>query len=416
MSVRILPRRVEGRLRAPPSKSHTHRAYLMAALSGNGLVRNPLASEDTDATLAALRGLGFLVTQEATGTRIGGVLRPGKKPLDCRESGTTLRLVVGTAALADQPVQLTGRGRLAERPLEPLLAALRSLGARAERAPAGFPVIVQGPLRGGTCRLPGDVSSQFVSSLLFACPLAEEETTIELTRPLASRPYVELTLSLLRAHGVRVAESERRYTVPPRQKIRQAPIDVPGDYSSAAFLLGAAAVTGGQVTLEGLRADDPQGDRAILDDLKAFGAAVERTGDAVTVRGGKLHPARLDLAATPDLFPVLCAIAACAPGMSVLEGAPHLRSKESDRIHAMRENLRHFGIHCEERADGLVIHGGKPHAATIQDFDDHRIAMSGVLLALAADGNSVLMDPQVVAKSYPNFLHDLGQVAPGVTA
>lgn len=416
MRLRLQPARVDGTLRAPSSKSHTHRAYLLGALNGNALVRSPLRSDDTDATLDGLRALGLLVTEEADGVRVGGLLRGGSRPVDARESGTTLRLLTPMAALLATPTTFTGRPRLAERPMDGLLAALRALGARVERPSAGLPLTVRGPLKGGRCRLPGDQSSQFLSGLLFAAPLAPDATEIELTSPITSRPYVDLTLRILRDHGVRIEENGLRFTIAGGQRARQQPVDVPGDYSSAAFLLAAAAVTRGRVTVTNLPADDPQGDRAILDHLRAFGARVERSGDAITVEGGELAATRLDLGSTPDLFPVLAAVAACARGTTTLGGAPHLRAKESDRIRAMHENLRRFGIASEERPDGLVVHGGRPHGAQIAAYNDHRIAMAGAVLALAADGPSELPDPDVVRKSYPEFARDLAAIAPKVVA
>lgn len=417
MSLQIRPGRVEGRLRAPPSKSYTHRAFLLGALSGNALVRHPLRAEDTEATLEGLRRLGLLVVHEAAGTRVGGVLRPAKKPIDAQASGTTLRLLTPLASTIDAPTTLTGVARLAERPMDPLLAAMRELGAKADRAATGLPITVHGPLQGGRCRLPGDVSSQFLSGLLLAAPLARAPVEVELTSALTSRPYVDVTIAMLAGHGVRVTEDRGRYRIDAPQRVRQKPIDVPGDYSSAAFLLAAAAVTGGRVTVEGLRPDDPQGDRAIVDHLEAFGARVERGADSVTVTGGPLAGTSIDVGATPDLFPVLAAVAGCADGDTTLHGAPHLRAKESDRIFAMRENLHAFEVAAEERPDGLVVHGrAHPKGATIQSFGDHRIAMAGAVLALGAHGPSILPDPEVVRKSYPGFAHDLAAIAPGVSA
>ena len=416
MNLRIQPGRAEGRLRAPSSKSHTHRALLMGALNGNTLVRHPLRSDDTDATLRGLEGLGLLVTEEADGVRVGGMLRGAARPIDARESGTTLRLLTPMAATLASTVAFTGRPRLAERSMDPLVAALRALGAKVERAPTGFPLTVRGPLQGGRTRLPGDQSSQFLSGLLFAGPLVPNATDIELTSPLKSRPYVDLTLTLLRDHGIRIQEEDGHFHVPGNQRARQRPIDVPGDYSSAAFLLGAAAVTNGHVTVDGLDPHDPQGDKAILSQLEAFGARVQRTGMAVEVQGGPLHGTDLDVGATPDLFPILAAVAACARGTTRLHGAPHLRDKESDRIRAMHENLRRFGIASEEHPDGLVVHGGRPRGAQIATYNDHRIAMAGAVLAMAAEGPSELPEPNVVRKSYPDFARDLALIAPGVLA
>lgn len=416
MSLLVHPARVDGTVRAPSSKSYTHRAFLLAALSGNGLVRHALHADDTEATLDALRGLGCLVSKEAQGTRVGGVLKAAKAPLDVRNSGTTLRLLTPIAALLASPTTITGGPSLTERPIEPLLEALRQLGCRAQSTNGKLPLTVQGPLRGGTCRIPGDISSQFISGLLLATPFAAQETRIELTSPLTSRPYVEITLALLRERGIRIQEDKQAFVVPPQQRLRQKPFDVPGDYSSAAFLLAAAAVTSGRVRMEGLSEVDEQGDRAFLEHLETFGCRVEREVNAVTVEGAPLRAATIDVGATPDLFPILCVLGACARGTTRLHGAPHLRVKESDRVRAMHENLAAFGIASRERADGLEIDGGTPKGTRIRSFNDHRIAMACLVLGLRAAGSTELPDLDVVNKSYPNFSKDLLAIAPGVVA
>lgn len=417
MSLRIRAGTVQGRLRAPSSKSHTHRALILAALSGNGLVRHALASADTQATLDGLGALGYMVTHESGGVRVGGVTRGPKRPVDAHESGTTLRLLVPVASLQDKTVTFQGSRRLGERPMQPLLAALRSLGVQSTADPAGFPITVTGPLQGGTCDVTGDVSSQFLSGLLMATPVAPRDTDIRLSTALVSRPYVDITLAQLRLHGVSVREDRGAFHVPGNQTVRQKPFDVPGDWSSAAFLLAAAAITGGRVQLEGLELDDPQGDRAILDHLAAFGARVQRSPEVITVEGGPLDATDVDVGATPDLFPILGVIAACARGASHLKGAPHLRHKESDRIAATADLLKAFGVRSEPQADGLIVYGSRARAAQIPSHNDHRIAMSGAVLALAAaGGESTLPDPQVISKSYPGFQRDLSLLRAEVTA
>lgn len=401
---------VSGRIMAPPSKSHTHRAYVLGALSGIGSIRRPLHSDDTHATLECLRRLGMRIDDSPPEIRLEGRLRSPTAPLDAKESGTTLRLMTAISALLPAEVRLNAGPGLRGRPMQPLLDALQSLGATCTSTGGGAPVAVRGPLKGGVARLPGDVSSQFVSALLLAAPLGQADTTIRLTSPLASRPYVDLTLRQLREHGIRVMEEKDSFHVEGRQRIRQRPYDVPGDYSSAAFLLSAAAITGGTLTVENLLADDPQGDRAIVGILAKFGARVHAEANAVTVKGGPLVAQDLDVSDIPDLFPVLCAVAAVARGTSTFRGAPHLRLKESDRIAAMAANLKRAGIPCGELADGIRITGGTPTGISIVSHGDHRVAMAMAVLALAAEGESVLPDPAVVAKSYPAFHTDLRSV------
>lgn len=414
MTLRIRPTRVEGRLRAPPSKSHTHRAYILAALSGNGSIQNPLESQDTQATLGCLESLGMLVGRFPTETRVGGTFRAPRVALRCGNSGTTLRLMTAVASLVPHPVTLDAEAGLRSRPMGPLLAALEQLGATTQSVQGVAPVTVKGPLRGGEAGLPANVSSQFVSALLLACPVAPEDSHIRLEGPIVSRPYIDLTLSQLCHHGVVVGESDDAFQIRGGQRVRQRPFSVPGDYSSAAFLLAAAAITRGRLTLENLLPEDPQGDRAILDFLRRFGARVSQDAASVTVEGSDLVAQDVDVGQVPDLFPILCVLAACARGTSTLRGAPHLRAKESDRIRAMAVNLGRAGLEAKELPDGLRITGGIPKGITIQSFNDHRVAMALTVLALAARGASELPDEAVVAKSYPNFHNDLLTVAPEV--
>lgn len=411
MKAIVRPGRVAGTLRAPPSKSHTHRAFILAALSGNGSIREPLVSEDTRATLHVLEGLGMLVTVLPHETRVGGTWRAPRKPLDAGSSGTTLRLMTAVAAAQRFATALDASAQLRRRPMGPLLEALRMLGARAEGTEGHAPLVVEGPLRGGDAQLPGDVSSQFLSGLLLAAPLAESETRISIVGPRLSQPYVDITLRQLRDHGVRVEAGPDGYRVPGDQRIRQRPYRVPGDYSSAAFPLVAAAITGGSVRVENLDPEDPQGDRVILDHLARFGASVTREADAATVEGGPLRGCEIDVGDCPDLFPALAVLAAVAKGRTVLHGAPHLRSKESDRIRLVAENLGAAGVTVRERPDGIEIDGGIPKGITIRDGGDHRIGMAFLVLALASKGASTLLDATIPDKSYPKFLNDMQAIA-----
>jgi 3-phosphoshikimate 1-carboxyvinyltransferase len=414
MTIRLHAANVSGTVLAPPSKSHSHRAFILAALCGNGSIRHALDSDDTRATLDCLRQLGFLSSVLPHETRVGGTFRAPKDPLDAHESGTTLRLLTGFASLQNAETRFTGAPGLAKRPMKPLLDALRQLGAHVAPDASHIPFLIRGPLVGGETTLPGDVSSQFISALLLACPVAPQDTTIHIDGMITSRPYVDITLHQLRHHGIDVREEHSAFHVRAAQRVRQKPYDVPGDYSSAAFLLSAAAVTNGSVTIDNLPREDPQGDRRIVEQLGSFGVAIEAHERSVTVNGGTLQAADINVNQTPDLFPVLCAVAACAKGTSRLSGAPHLRSKESDRIHSMAVNLGAAGIQAKELPDGIEIRGGAPRGATIQSFGDHRIAMALSVLALASSGETTLPDEHVVAKSYPGFFKDLKRVAPEV--
>jgi 3-phosphoshikimate 1-carboxyvinyltransferase len=269
------------------------------------------------------------------------------------------------------------------------------------------PITVQGPLRAGDALLPPNSSSQYASALLLALPFLEGASTLTLQEPVHSRPYVDLTVQLMQRAGLRVesesAATQRRFLVPGSQSPRLGAYRVEGDWSSAAFLLAAAAVTQGKVTVVGLDPRSAQGDLAILRHLEAFGAKVT-AGDKVEVQGATLEsPGTVDVTDTPDLFPLLAAVAACSKGTTTFTGGHQLRAKESDRIAAMQEGLSMMGIECRQRADGLIIQGGVPRGARLRSHGDHRIHMALTIAALAAQGPSRLDDAGVAAVSFPGF-------------
>ncbi len=411
MKFRAEPSRVTGTVRAPPSKSYTHRAILLAALSGGpSRIARPLVSEDTEATISGVEALGTEVTRDAEGFRVSSPgLRAPSGEIDARNSGTTLRLLTGVAALLTSPVVLTGDASLVKRPMGPLLDALASLGARARSLGGGGrpPVEIRGPLKGGTASIPGSVSSQFLSSLLVACPLAPESTTVDVVPPVRSEPYVEVTLSMLRVFGVEARADGLRLRIPGGQRYRSADFAVPGDFSSAAFPLVAAAVTGGDVTVDGLEASLPQGDRRILSILGGFGASVAEGPGRVRVRGGDLEGRTVDLNDTPDLFPALAVLATQARGESCFVNGEHLRLKESDRIETTVAFLKAMGADVRGTPDGCVVRGpSRLHGAFVDSQGDHRILMAAAVAGLAADDAVDITNPECYRVSYPSFLED----------
>lgn len=404
----VRPGVVKGRTPAPASKSYTHRALLLGLLSEESFVREPLLSEDPLATLACVRRLGAAVEETPDGLRVrGGEVRTPEDVLDAKNSGTTLRLATPIAALARGAAVLTGDASLRKRPMQPLLDAVGPLGAEAfsTRANGCAPVVVRGPLAGGATAIAGDVSSQFVSGLLLAGLKAPRGLDLTITTQLKSRPYVDITLAMVRTFGGAIEETPRGFRVAGGQTLKGADYRVPGDWSSAAFPLAAAAITGGDVTVENLDPASEQGDKRILDALRAFGARVEERGDAVRVVGGPLRAVDLDLSDTPDMFPILCALAAHAEGATTLAGAKHLRFKESDRIRAMVRGLEAMGVRCDEREDGAVIHGapGRVRGAAIETEEDHRILMAFAVCGLSAHGETTFHDDVSYAVSYPRF-------------
>ena len=414
-SLRIRPGTVSGTVTAPPSKSVTHRAYLLAALSDRpATVAHPLDSADTRATLACLHALGSRMTMQGGAVRFEpAVLRAPARALDCANSGTTLRLMAATAARLASPVTLTGDDSLRRRPNGPLLEALHAFGARVRSRAGLAPIAVQGPMHPGAVALPANSSSQFASALLLSLPMLKGASEVSLLAPIASRPYLDLTLRLARAAGLRYTEKDSppalRIEVPGGQVPRLDGFAVEGDWSGAAFMLAAAAVSGGEVAVRGLDAGSAQGDRAMMDHLASFGCTCGVASGDATVRG-PAHlesPGTIDVAATPDLFPVLAVVAACARGTTTFTGGAQLRAKESDRIRAMAEGLARMGIRCEEKTDGLVVHGGRLQGASLASKGDHRIHMAFAVAGLAAEGETLVDGAPSAAVSYPGFHDDL---------
>lgn len=399
----VRPGTASGTVRAPASKSVTHRALLLAAhTTGEAWVEHPLRSADTDATLACLRRLGADAREDGLALRFGPADWHAAE-LDCANSGTTLRLLLGLAARLPGASRFDGDASLRARPNKPLLDALRRHGARVEGTDT-LPLAVSGPVAAGDYALPASVSSQYASSLLLSLPFLGGDSTLRMTPPVSSRPYLRVTLQTAAAFGIRIEEEGDRFHVDGQQSVGDARHAVEGDWSGAAFPLVAAAVTGGTVTVEGLREDSAQGDRAVLDLLRSFGCQVRGT----TVTGGDLQsPGTVDVRATPDLFPALAVLAACAGGTTTFTGGAALRHKESDRITAMADGLARLGVRVRERPDGLVVEGtgGRLRAGSVSGLHDHRVHMAFCVAGLAAAGPVTVSDAESAAVSYPAF-HD----------
>jgi 3-phosphoshikimate 1-carboxyvinyltransferase len=415
MSLQLHPGALDGRATAPPSKSYTHRALILAALSGDGHLERPLHAADTHATLNALAALGYTHEPTSEGIRIHGAPHAREATIDCANSGTTLRLMTALASVQAATTRLDGDASLRRRPMDALLDGLKQLGVAHESHEGHAPLSVRGPWRHYETRLDAQASSQYVTGLMLAALNARHDTRIHITKPPRSRPYIDITRHIMAAYGLRLDALPDAYLVPAGQSPRRRTYRIPGDYSSAAALMVGAAITGGRIEIDGLDPQDPQGDRAILEILERFGARVRRHDQRIQVEGADLVGQHVDLAATPDLFPVLCALAAVARGTTRLDGAPQLRLKESDRIAAMSDNLTRFGIQNTPLEDGIQIQGGRPRAATIQSHGDHRIAQAGLLLGLVAQGESHLPDPQTLDVSYPSFIDTLRHLGGKIT-
>ena len=413
MNVVVRHSETSGMIAAPPSKSMTHRALVLSALAdGKSTIANPLTADDTEATASVLRGLGVGLVRGEKWTVEGGKFKVPKADLHCGESGTTLRFMAAACALAKGECRLTGGKSLSARPVGPLLDALAQLGVKSTSRGGLPPVTIKGIGRigGGETRLPGDVSSQFVSALLTVAPLADTPVEINLTTPLESRPYVAMTMDAMRAFGVEAwASRDMRWLKASLGPYRASTVEVEGDWSSAAYALAAAALTGG-VTLRGLNLNSSQADRTIIEILSRMGADVSTGGGAVRVAKSTLRGINVDLSDCPDLFPIVSALCAAAEGESILTGLGRLKLKESDRLAAMAEGLTRMEIKMRCDSDSAKITGGAPRGAELDPWGDHRIAMSLAVLALAAEGETKINDAGCVSKSYPGFWDDLAAI------
>lgn len=404
----ISPSVIRGTLTPPPSKSAAHRLLIAAALAGGGRVRGLSLSADMEATLRAVRGLGVSVRLDGDAACFSPAppsSSPSPLPVDCGESGSTLRFLIPLYAARGVPAVFTGHGRLPERPLWVYADCLPSHGV-ALSATAGLPLTVTGRLTGGDFALPGDVSSQFITGLLFALPLCREDSRIRLTTPLESAGYVDMTLQVLRQAGVRAEPLEDGWFIPGSQTYRPLDAAVESDWSQAAFLLTAGAL-GGSITLTGLNTASAQGDREALALFRRFGAAVEEAPGRITCRKAPLHGIDIDAAQIPDLVPVLAVTAALANGVTRITGAARLRLKESDRLTAVADGIRRLGGRVEEGPDSLTITGvSRLVGGRAEGYNDHRIVMALSMAALGCEAPVTVTDAQSVAKSWPAFFED----------
>ena len=403
------PRR--GAVRAHASKSQLHRALLCAALSGGETrIRTDGVPRDAAATIACLRALGAGIDDSRPDLlRVTPIKRvpEGVCTLPCGESASTLRFLLPVAGtLGAEAVFLRG-GRLPERPLAPLTEALAAHGMRIE--PQGSALHCAGTLRAGDYRVDGGISSQFVTGLLCALPLLEGPSTLRVTGSPVSQPYVGMTEAALQAAGVRWSKDGDTYRIPGGQRYAApAETEIEGDWSGAAAFLCMGALSHDGVTVTGLRADSLQGDRAILGVLRRFGAAVETAEDAVTVRRETLQGCVIDASQTPDLVPVLAALAAVSGGETRVIGAARLRGKETDRLRAAAQMLTALGADVSETEDGLRIRGREVFAGGTADAaNDHRIAMAAAVAACRCRADVTVLGAECVEKSYPAFWEDL---------
>ena len=446
MTVRISPRRFTGTVRIPASKSHTIRQLLIASLAdGVSQIQYPLDSLDARSCVCACKTFGAEITEyravdsenpnpadekgeKLVSWKVKGnngfkkVQPSASKLIDVGNSGTTLYLALAAAGLQQQTVEFTGDEQIKKRSAAPLLDALSGLGVQCESSGGCVPITIKGLWKGGKVSI-SCPTSQYLSALLIASPLAPSGTVTEIEVPLLNeRPYIEMTLSYLRAHGIPFDKSEdfSHFVIPGGSSWKAFSCSVPGDFSSAAFPAAAAAITGGSVTLLGLDPKDTQGDKFVFEMLKSMGCEVQwrandgENGYSLTISRSKtLRGGTFDLNETPDLLPAAAAIAAFAEGDTALVNVEHARIKETDRIAVMAAELAKFGVKCTEKPDGLIIHRKGALSPTektpvIDGHGDHRIVMAFAAAALGGSVPVEITTAESAAVTYPGFLELLG--------
>ncbi|TWT98038.1 3-phosphoshikimate 1-carboxyvinyltransferase [Botrimarina colliarenosi] len=409
------------RVRPPGSKSLTNRALVCAALAdGESTLTGALVSDDTHVMIEGLSRLGIPIDVLDNGTTLrvagaGGQVPAIEAELFIGNSGTTVRFLTALATLGHGAFRLDGVARMRERPLQDLADALNSLGATVRcESPGGCPPVSvhANGLPGGEASVRGDISSQFLSALLMACPCAASPVTLRVDGELVSQPYVRMTLEVMRAFGVEVTAPAdlSRFELAPAGCYQPLDYAIEPDASAASYFWAAAAICGGEVTVEGLTRNALQGDVAFVDCLEKMGCRVEHLTDGIKVvgpaPGEKLRGAKLDMNAISDTVQTLAAVALFADGPTEVSGVAHNRHKETDRIADLATELRRLGASVEEKPDGLVITPGELRPALVETYDDHRMAMSLALVGLRQPGVRIA-NPGCTAKTYPNYFEDL---------
>ena len=405
---------IRGTIAPPSSKSYAQRAIALALLAeGRSILRNIEFCKDTRSALKCIEALGAKVEYIDDSTiAIEGGLKPQSSTLNVGESGLATRLFTPIASLNPTPITIEGEGTLLYRPMTMMIEPLRQLGVQVRDGGGFLPIEVQGPMHGGDITVDGSVSSQFITGLLLAMPLAQEDTTLHVTSPV-SIPYIDMTIETARLFGVEIMHNEGDYTqffIEGRQQYTPADISIEGDWSGAATLLVAGAIAG-EVTVKNISTLSKQADTAICHALERAGAGLIIEQDSITVSKRKLRGFEFDATNAPDLFPALAALAAAAEGESVIIGTDRLRHKESDRAETICHEYEKLGIEVDISEKNIMrIRGGEILPATTFSHNDHRIAMSIAISALRCQGEVVIENAECVEKSYPTFFEDLESI------
>lgn len=419
MKVTIQPNKLKGNIHIPPSKSMSHRAVIAAALSeGHSEVANLIFSQDIKATCDAMQNFGVHINkyQDRIDVFSKGNVKTPVHPVDCHESGSTLRFLVPFGAIVDEPVVFEGRGKLTTRPLTPYFDIFDEQAIRYEYKDA-LPLVVEGELKPGRFEIPGDISSQFITGLMFVLPLLDGDSEIVITSPLESKGYIDLTLDVLRDFNIEVENSNHEvYRIKGNQKYAPQNYRVEGDYSQAAFWV-VAGLIGDELCLKDLKINSLQGDKEVVEIAQRMNGALQIEQDQIKVFPSETKGTVIDGSQCPDIIPVLTVLAALSEGKTEIINASRLRIKESDRLAAIRTELNKLGAHIEEKEDGLVIYGKKElEGGVVDSWNDHRIAMSLAVASIRCKNPVTITGSKAIEKSYPHFFEDFAKLGGNVSA
>lgn len=401
---------VRGIVTAPSSKSYAQRALCGALLAnGSSTITNLTLCNDTAAVLDVIQRLGATVAQSGNGYTIHGGLNPQSNAIDIGESGLATRLFAPVVALLNRPMTITGKGSILTRPITMIEQPLRDLGARVTSG-GYLPVTIEGTLKGGVANVDGSVSSQFLTGLLMALPLANNDSTLYVNN-LKSAPYIDMTLEVLKSFGIEVVNCNyREFFIRGGQCYKPTEYNVEGDWSGASAILVAGATTG-DIRVGNLKENSLQADRAIMDVFDKAGVSYKWEDSSLLISKSEIHPFEFDATDCPDLFPALVALGASAKGVCVIKGTNRLTHKESNRAETLRSEFEKIGIRVDiSQNDIMRVEGGTPHGATTSSHNDHRIAMALAVTALRSEGSVVIERAEAVDKSYPSFWNDLNRL------
>ncbi len=406
MNVRITPSKLSGSVVIPPSKSLSHRAIIAASLAeGESIISNIMYSKDILATIGAMRALGAEITEYDTYLKIkGSKVKRINDVIDANESGSTIRFIIPIALTIPDRITFVGKNNLCKRPLDSYFEIFDKQNIKYKRGEDYLPLEVEGALKSGTYEIEGNISSQFITGLLYALPLLDGDSEIVITTEMESKGYIDLTIDMLKDFGITIInDNYKKFIVKGNQRYKPYDYMVEGDFSQAAFFL-VGDMLGADIKLKAMNMKSHQGDKKILNDIEDFGGVIKYNDGILSVDNDKVNNAIIDFSQSPDLGPALTVLASLADGTSKFINASRLRIKECDRITCMKEEIEKLGGSIDELPDGMIIYGkDKLHGGVVNSHNDHRVVMALAFATLKMDGDLVIENYEAVSKSFPNF-------------